>query len=259
MFYSVRQKFNKTLTSINILFKECKNRDIVFKLETKTTDYISIVTNHTCQLNCPYCIDKYHGQNLYISIESVKTALEFARKNNIKDVLLVGGEPTLHPEILEIAKLVKESGFNLIVTTNYLLLSVVKNLDKYVDSFNISYYHQQELPEQKDFTADLTLSTLISAKNLSTKTELDAFIDKFKDKYTLKFSTLAIINKYTIENQKVDYLDTLPATNIVLFDEILGQIYRGCIIKRHDKIINSKADQSYKCLVNGKICKSWDM
>ncbi len=57
--------------------------------------------------------------------------------------------------------------------------------------------------------------------------------------------------------QSVPYLDSLPVKKMVLFNEIEGMEYRGCVIKRYDIVLNPGADQSYKAHTNGQIIKSW--
>lgn len=218
---------------------------------------MSIVVTHECNKKCPFCIDKNRGILVYITIDKVLEALKHAKDKGIKDILLVGGEPTLHKDITTICKVVKLFGFNLILTTNYTLPEIVKKLDGIVDSFNISFYNQSPLPDRRNFHSDLTLSTLIFNGQLDTKQKLDEFIDKYKDRFILKFSTLAICNDWTKARQKVDYLDKLECEKVVLFDEIEGQIYRGFVIKRYDKIINPNASQSLKCLADGSISTHW--
>jgi organic radical activating enzyme len=218
---------------------------------------MSIVVTHECNKNCPFCIDKNRGKQVHISMSNVINALKYAKTKDIKDILLVGGEPTLHKDILLIAQTVKLFGFSLILTTNYTLPDIVEKLDGIVDSFNVSFYNQQILPNKRDFHSDLTLSTLIFEGQLDTKQKLDDFIDKYKDMFILKFSTLMNCNDWTSKRQKVDYLDNLQCEKVILFNEIVGQIYEGCIIKRYDKVINISAKQSLKCHVNGEIKKSW--
>ncbi len=230
----------------------------MFKIDTDTNDYMTIVVTHECDRKCPYCIDAYLGNDEYISLDTVDKALSVAKSYNLKDILLVGGEPTAHPDILEIARRVKEYGFNLILTTNYSRPEITQELDEYVDSFNISYYKQKQLPDQKKFTADLTLSALIHAKQLKNKEQLDTFIDKYSDKFHLKFSTLVNNNNWTNRYKDVGYLNALDETMTTLFNEIGGQIYRGHIIKRYDIIINTNAPQSLKCHVDGEISQSWE-
>lgn len=229
----------------------------MFDITTKTTDYMSIVVTHKCQLNCPFCIDAHGKTNEEINTYALIKALNFAKDKNIKDILLVGGEPTLHPNIVEIAELVKAKGFRCILTTNYCRPDIVKKLDGIVDCFNISYYDQLELPKQKDYKSDLTLSVLLWKNRFSPK-EFERFIDEHKEDMHLKFSTLTICNEWTRERQYVEWLDDLPfECSTILFDEIVGQIYKGCIIKRYDKVINTNAVQSYKCHVDGTISQDW--
>ncbi len=229
----------------------------MFRIDTKTDNYMSIVVTHECNRKCPFCIDQYRGQDKYISLEDVDKALRFAKKKKIRDILLVGGEPTLHPDIVMITKMAHEYGFYVILTTNYENKDIVKELDSYVDSFNISFYHQKELPNPKEFSADITLSTLIFRGQLDSKKKLDQFISQYQKKYILKFSTLTVCNEFTKERQTVEYLDDLEAEKIILFDEIEGLIYRNCIIKRYDRLINKNAKQSLKCHTDGIISDSW--
>ena len=229
----------------------------MFKSNTKTSDYMSIVLTHECNRQCPFCIDQYRGRNEYISLLNVQRAINFAKAHNIKDVLLVGGEPTLHPQVIEIAKMIKGAGLKTILTTNYSKPDVVKALDKYVDSFNISYYNQAELPNQRDFTADLTLSVLLFKGGIDSKEKLDKFIEKYRDKYHLKFSTLDVCNDWTRAHQNSDWLDDIGAKKVVLFNEIEGLFYKDTIIKRYDRLLNPNAEQSYKCHVDGVIKQSW--
>lgn len=233
---------------------------MAFSLETTTSDYMSIMVTHECNRNCLFCVDQLRGLLAYITLDNVKNALVFAKEKGIKDILLVGGEPTLHPEIVTIAKMCHESGFNVILTTNFDNLEVVYSLDKYVNSFNFSYYGQRVFPDPEKFKhADLTLSTLVFKGRFDSQKKLDKFIDTHASNYTIKFSTLTNCNEYTNQRSAVPFLDDLPNCNYkVLFNEIIGQEYRGCLIKRYDKVINKQAHQSYKCHTNGIINQTWE-
>ena len=50
----------------------------MYKLETKDTDYMTIVLTHKCRRACPFCTDKYRGREEYITIENVEKAMNFA-------------------------------------------------------------------------------------------------------------------------------------------------------------------------------------
>lgn len=233
---------------------------MAFSIETKTSDYLFVVLTHECNRECRFCVDIYRGEEGFLTIPNFINALEFAKSRNIKTITLLGGEPTLHPGIVELCKMVKDEGFNLVMTTNFDNLEILYELDKYVDSFNFSYYGQRELPDPTRFIhADITLSTLIYRTGmLSSKEKLDAHIDKYKDKYILKFSTLSDINEFTHKNNKVEYLDELQdCTWVVLLNQIAGQIYRGQLIKRFDILLNKHACASFKCHVDGSFSQSW--
>lgn len=231
----------------------------MFDIKTKTTEYGSLVVTHECNRHCPFCIDKYRGQYEYISLANVHNAISFAKRAGLKDMLIIGGEPTLHPEIIRIAEIVKQSGLRSILTTNYTNPEIIKVLDGLIDCFNISFYNQKELPKQCDFISDITITALIHKEQLQTKKLLDSFINKYNNYGHLKFSTLSICNEWTLRMQKVGYLDKLPAEKLLLFDEIEGLLYRGYVIKRYDKIIKNNSYQSLKFHVDGEISHSWDI
>jgi organic radical activating enzyme len=234
--------------------------NILYDIKTTENDYINMIVTHECNRNCPFCVDKYRGNKGYISSESVENALRFAKQYGAKDVLLVGGEPTLHPNIVSIAERVKNYDLNCILTTNYTCPDVVKRLDGVVDSFNISYYGQENLPDQSDFSSDITLSTLIWKGRFRSIDEFDRFIDKYENRFHLKFSTLDACNEWCKKNQKVDFLDYLPfSKDVVLFENNLGHIYRGHVIGRSDVLLNSAGDCSWKCHVNGEITQNWEI
>lgn len=218
---------------------------------------MSLVLTHECNKRCPFCVDAYRGSGEVISLENVRKALNFAREHQIKDILLVGGEPTLHPAVEIIAAMVKDAGFRAIMTTNYTKPETVHALDGVVECFNISFYNQRTLPKQINFKSDLTLHALIHDKQLATREELDCFIDNHQENGHLKFSTLLPCNEWAAKNQRVEYLDGIECEWVVLFNEILGQLYRGTIIKRYDRLINKQARQSFKAHVDGRITQSW--
>lgn len=230
----------------------------MFSIDQKPEKYMSLVVTHECNKACSFCVDQYRGSGEFIGMDDVERALLAAKKTGVEDILIVGGEPTLHPYIVDIASLIKEAGFRSIITTNYTMPLVVKSLDGVVDCFNISYYNQCNLPRQENMESDLTIHALIHKQSLSSKFYLDNFIDQYHGTAHLKFSTLTPCNPWAKRNQEVPYVDSLDCEWVVLFNEILGQLYRGAIIKRYDRVINKTANQSLKAHVDGEISFSWN-
>lgn len=230
----------------------------MYNIKTKDTDYFIIITTHECGRRCPFCIDKYRGRKEYISLEDVEKGLDYAEMLQVQDIFLTGGEPTMHPDIIEIAKRVKKRNFNLVMTTNYENPEVMKQLDGIVDSFNVSYYNQEFLPNQKDFQSDITLSTIIWQERFPALEDFDKFIDKYEKEYYLKFSTLNSANDWCLERKTVDYLDSLPnALNVRTFEFYPAQIYRGHVIMRADLPHIENDVRPWKIFPNGEISNSW--
>ncbi len=230
----------------------------MFDTNIVNEEYMQIVLTHACNRKCKFCIDLKRGADEFLTEASLRRSLAFAKDNGTKDILFIGGEPTLHPQFRKFAEIVKTEGINLICTTNFDNPDIIlANMD-IVDSWNFSYYGQKEIPFIEG--ADITLSALIYAKGfLNTKEKLDAFIDKYEDKYHLKFSTLSVINDYTAKfSDPGDWIDEIPGERFVIFDFVCAQNYRGHVIKRYD-IENPEIDtlDSFKCLVDGTITRSW--
>ena len=190
----------------------------------------------------------------------ISKSLDKAKENNIKEVCILGGEPLLHPDIYWICKTAKEYGFKTVITTNYVKPEILKQCDEYLDSINISYYNQSELPDQKEYKADISLSALMYKGRLDNKKELDEFIDKYKDKYHLRLATLEPTPRFPKELCDIkEFLDTLEFDEkISLFGQIEADIYRGVTIKRHD-ISLPKFEQpfSFNGHVTGAYDRSW--
>lgn len=232
---------------------------MVFNQKLQNKEYFQIVLTHSCNRRCKFCIDYRLGDDAWLSHSALVRALDWAKDAGVKEVLFIGGEPTLHPQFRLFAQEAKSRGFELIVTTNLQSVDIVDDNLDLVDSWNFSYYGQKSIPLIPG--ADITISGLIYQKGfLSSKEKLDVFIDRFEADYTLKFSTLSIINDYTAKfAEPGEWIDELPGNRFILFDFIAAQDYRGHLIKRYDvEGPNLPTLDSHKCLVDGTITRSWE-
>lgn len=232
----------------------------MFRKEIKTNEFIHVMVTNRCNRRCPFCFDENRKFGKDITKENFIKIMNIAKKNNIKEVCILGGEPLLHPDIVWLCKTCKEYGFKTVITTNYAKPEILKECDKYLDSINISYYNQTELPEPKDYTADISLSALIYKNRLDNKKDLDEFIDKYKDRFHLRLATLEPTPRFPKELCDIsEFLNTLEYDEkISLFGQIEADIYRGVTIKRHD-ISLPKFEQpfSFNGHVNGDYDRSW--
>jgi MoaA/NifB/PqqE/SkfB family radical SAM enzyme len=97
----------------------------------KTTNiFFHILTN--CNLNCRHCYinPEQHGRNT-LPLSVIMSWLDaFAEKSRIANVIFLGGEPTLHPDLASAIKKAKQAGFaSVTVDTNgYLFHDVLSKL-----------------------------------------------------------------------------------------------------------------------------------
>ena len=94
----------------------------------------NIMINTRCNLNCTYCFANDISIHHDMSFANVKKAVDFILKKNSERIGIIGGEPTLHPELREILRYlnlrldVKE----VMIFTNGILI------DKYWEELNNS-------------------------------------------------------------------------------------------------------------------------
>ena len=69
-----------------------------------------------CDHKCEHCWADLTGKHM--KLEKFKEILNFAKSQNIGTLQFTGGEPTLNPEFLEMARLAKNEGFELILRTH---------------------------------------------------------------------------------------------------------------------------------------------
>ncbi|MDD4135773.1 MAG: radical SAM protein [Candidatus Shapirobacteria bacterium] len=104
---------------------------------------LRLLVTQKCVYRCLFC----HGEGLQALKKDGLKAEDFGYlfkigKNNfgIKTVTLTGGEPLVRPDILEIAKCLKNSEANITLTTNGMLLEDNLEIGKYLDRVNVSFH-----------------------------------------------------------------------------------------------------------------------
>jgi len=96
-----------------------------------------------CNYNCPYCLEK-NLKNRYDNFLDYKSLINFFNKlpakNNV-DVVLCGGEPTLHPNFLDLVEFLKNKGYYIEVVSNGSRRKEWwKEATKYLDVASITFH-----------------------------------------------------------------------------------------------------------------------
>src|SRR5437762_3968478 len=91
----------------------------------------SLYVTDQCNLDCAYCTE-YDNSRPHPSIDDLKKWIRKIRELGTMRIALVGGEPLVHPNIVELVRYCRELGFATSLTTNGFLLTreLVAQLEK---------------------------------------------------------------------------------------------------------------------------------
>lgn len=106
---------------------------------------LNVIINNACTLKCPYCFAKDLTESEYknITLQDFNSILTFMINNEMKDIKILGGEPTIHPKFLEIVEmsLIKLAGkvtiFSNCAFSNKTLVDILRLTEKYPNRINI--------------------------------------------------------------------------------------------------------------------------
>jgi molybdenum cofactor biosynthesis enzyme MoaA len=146
-----------TNTSLEVL-RECsyiRNDDLGAMVSNNL--YLSVIATNACQRNCPYCINSLTDRSLSLPFEKgTKNILKATKKFGIKEAVILGGEPTLYPRLIDLINFLKNDcklrrvGF----TTNGIRLVddryLISLIESDVDFINVSYHQDDEFISYKE-------------------------------------------------------------------------------------------------------------
>lgn len=161
---------------------------------------MNILLTTTCNRKCAYC---FAAQKLssdlrmnykFMPLDNVKKVINFLQKSEVKDIGIIGGEPTLHPKFISVIKLILHAGMKIRLFTNGLIpfkhiefLSSVNTVDCDI-LINIHAF--------KSYSRSEKLNLICALSSLKNKVSLGFNI------YEKNFSTsfmLPIIEKYNLK------------------------------------------------------------
>ncbi|MBC8495885.1 radical SAM protein [archaeon] len=167
---------------------------------------VNILINYDCNKSCSFCFQK--GVKFKpMSLENFKKTigwldhLEFFQDPKSRRVSLIGGEPTLHPQLRDMINILKANGIKSVVFSNLVFNKTkLEMFDKDVVSGFVSTYNPKKSYTKKEYEQiehnikelqkkgfDVKLSYNITKNNLDYKYVLDAC--KKHKLESLRFST----------------------------------------------------------------------
>ena len=109
--------------------------------------YLSVVAINKCNRNCPYCINGNTDQSLSIPVRKmVKNVSELVDRYDVKEAIILGGEPTLHPDICNIIHGLIHAGIKVVrLTTNGIVLTdqmLIDMVNYGLYGLNLSFHNE---------------------------------------------------------------------------------------------------------------------
>lgn len=196
----MRKKFNQERSNIKPHSKEVLDLRELFVLLT-----------YQCNGNCKFCIENKIHEKGFLTSENFNKALNFAKENGLTTIFLHGGEPSLHPNIVEFALKAKDEGFLVKMFTNGIATSTIKQLDGILDEIIISYNGKHSLLyNQKEWKTPLGLQIIVTESQFPTLESLKLLIAEAKKTgMSVRTNTLNPVNQYSYDNQYVSYLEDM--------------------------------------------------
>lgn len=86
----------------------------------------NLVISAVCNQECPYCftIDHHNGRGagrVFLALDDLDVRLDFLKRSGIDQVRFMGGEPTLHPQFVELVERARKGGFKIVIFSNGLM------------------------------------------------------------------------------------------------------------------------------------------
>lgn len=234
-----------------------------------TTDMITvnIFCNDTCNYRCKYCInlkDNHIRTNTSIDFNKVKNFVNWLHKktNKLINLILLGGEPTLHPDIQNFLSCYANSNFvNIGMFSNFSsnIDFYAKNLTENID-YKLSYHYLNDI-RTKQYLTNLKLLVDSCKGNKKLLNNINVIImlvpknvQKCLDVYD------EIVNQYKDINVDLGLIDCCDKTN---FKEIQKLLYTDTEIEEYNKRILKPKIKS-DCIItdvenNQFVCNQYDI
>jgi len=169
-----------------------------------------------CNNNCVFCLDKAAQNGTSMPLSEIKNQLKQGRKQGFKKLILSGGEPTLHPDYLEIVKFGKDIGYDDIQTvTNGRMFAYKDFLEKAVENglteTTLSIHgHTKKLYEKQSGIKDSYEQVLAGLTNVLNSKKLIVNVDIVINKINYKYLEKIIRFLINLGVKEFDLLQVVP-------------------------------------------------
>lgn len=137
---------------------------------------IRILLTEKCNANCKSCFNSSYRRNKDMNIDDFKELCDYLSKNNIEKIKIMGGEPTIHPNFIEIVEYAQAKISGIHIFTNALNESIFSIKLRDTDSivYNASFLNEQ-------FMIEKLLLNQLGSRAIETQISSDTDIEKLKN------------------------------------------------------------------------------
>ncbi|MGD8373817.1 MAG: radical SAM protein [Candidatus Woesebacteria bacterium] len=111
-------------------------------MQTAVNSALRVRVTPMCNMSCVFCHEEGGDRSALLSTSQTTELAEFAREHSFTKFHLTGGEPTLHPELSSLVRVISDAGFPCNLTTNGQFRSTLlwRLRDACVGSMNFSIH-----------------------------------------------------------------------------------------------------------------------
>ena len=203
--------------------------------------FVSMNLTNCCDLRCKHCSKSLERNASFIDLDLLKKSFYYFENWRIKQVILTGGEPTLHPNFIDIVKLLKKRNISVGILTNgqNSFLTKIDELKKILDENDFIQFSVDDILENY---SKIRVNGKFDILNKSIKEVLG-------EKFSVKTNTVVNSENYMHLHEIYENLKMMGLTNMrfspmfYIKESFAKQVNDVETIKSFVKII--EVDQSY--------------
>lgn len=117
--------------------------------KSSTPELVDLKITQYCPMGCEFCYQSSTKEGTHASLESIKRYVDRLADMKVMEVAIGGGEPTMHPDFIEILKYIKQSGMVANFTTYSLAWlknpELVDAVKEYVSAMGVSVHNRRDI------------------------------------------------------------------------------------------------------------------
>jgi len=195
---------------------------------------LQLFITNKCNLRCQGCFYRHKLGQTEMSLEQYQAYLE-KYLPQIQKVILLGGEPTLHPQLPQIIALNQERGIKTTIYSNGFNLRPLEKINLDLVKIRVGVYgaQQSEKPLAKVTPTELPL-TIVYMLRQDNISELAATAELAEKEYNCQdFYISSIRDIAATDNYWLDTAETIPVSNYAKIIQNFVDNYQGQIKRLH--------------------------